>query len=119
MMNVHTVKSVWCAAAAAAGGGAGVDWRPRQASVLHCAEGGGLGNESHPCSLSVSQGHMGAPDKQAAIQEAEWTMENPFPFFIMQKRVRFENGTHISSCVVAWQGKNGGWAVEGVIMYPL
>lgn len=38
-------------------------------------------------------------------------------FFIMQKRVRFRNGTHISfllwqSCVVAWQRKNGGWAME-------
>lgn len=41
-----------------------------------------------------------------------------FSFFIMQKRVRFKNGTHISLsvvavCVVAWQRKNGGWAVEG------
>lgn len=57
-----------------------LDWRPYQASVLHSAEGGGLGNDSHPCSLSLSQGHMGAPDNQAAIQEAEWTMANPFPF---------------------------------------
>lgn len=60
-----------------------MDWRPRQASQLHSAEeeGGGLGNDSHPCALSVSQGHMGAPDNQATIQEAEWTMENPFPFY--------------------------------------
>lgn len=41
-----------------------------------------------------------------------------FSFFIMQKRVRSKNGTHISLsvvavCVVAWQRKNGGWAVEG------
>lgn len=58
-----------------------MDWRPRQASLLHSVEeGGGLGNDSHPCSLSVSQGHMGAPDNQSAIQEAEWTMANPFPF---------------------------------------
>lgn len=40
-----------------------------------------------------------------------------FSFFIMQRRVRFRNGTHISfllwqSCVVAWQRKNGGWAME-------
>ena len=79
-----------------------MDWRPRQASALHRVEGEGLGNDSHPCSLSVSQGHMGAPDNQAAAWETEWTMANPFPFFPpslsfkMQKRAGFKNGIHIS-----------------------
>lgn len=58
-----------------------MDSRPHQASALHRVEVGGLGNDSHPCSLSLSQGHMGVPDNQAAIQEAESTMANPFPFY--------------------------------------
>lgn len=48
--------------------------------MLHSAEeGGGLGNDSHPCSLCISGSH-GCSDNQAAIQEAEWTVANPFPF---------------------------------------
>lgn len=99
--------------------------RPLCSTVLRVG-GWGLANDSHPCSLSMSQGHMSAPDNQPAIQEAEWTMKNPFIFFFkMQKRVGFKNGTHISFllweclCFLEWQRKNGGWAVEERVYYVL
>ncbi|XP_074499883.1 MYND-type zinc finger-containing chromatin reader ZMYND8-like isoform X4 [Sebastes fasciatus] len=48
-------------------------------------------------------------------QRGPWQILFLFFFFIMQKRVRFKNGTHISfllwqSRVAAWQRENGGWA---------
>lgn len=43
----------------------------------------------------------GVPDNQAVIQEADSTMANPVPGFIMQKRIGFKNGTHVSVTFVA------------------
>lgn len=60
-----------------------MDWRPLQAS----ADGRGLGKDSNPCSSTVCQGHMGASDTQAATQEAERTVANPFSFFYNAKEI--------------------------------
>lgn len=63
--------------------------RPLCSTVLRVG-GWGLANDSHPCSLSMSQGHMSAPDNQPAIQEAEWTMKNPFIFLECKRELDFK-----------------------------
>lgn len=82
-------------AAAAGGGGAGVDWRPHQASALHRVEGGGLGNVSHPC----SQGHMGAVMLPCRRKRAP---------SVSLLRSAFKSGTHCVSLLSAWHRQTWG-----------
>lgn len=84
-----------------------------------------MGNDNHPCSLSVSQGHMCAPDSQAAIQQADPTISNPFSFSCVQGKRELDLKVVLSSpcfccCsrVVAWQRNKGDGQVGGT-MYPV
>lgn len=100
--------------------------RPLCSTVLRVG-GWGLANDSHPCSLSMSQGHMSAPDNQPAIQEAEWTMKNPFIFLECKRELDFKMAHTSPFCCgsvcgvffLEWQRKNGGWAVEERVYYVL